>query len=47
MSPMFACETCEDDGWIDIPDPETGGVLGPAPCPNGCAPPPVDRDGEQ
>jgi hypothetical protein len=28
------CETCDGDGYVDIPDPETGGVLGPAPCPD-------------
>ena len=26
------CPHCEGDGYNDISDPETGGVLGPAPC---------------
>jgi hypothetical protein len=27
------CPVCEDDCYVDIPDEETGGVLGPGPCP--------------
>lgn len=27
------CERCEDDGWIEIMDEETGGVVGAMDCP--------------
>lgn len=27
-----ACRSCEGYGYNDIDDPETGGVIGPAPC---------------
>lgn len=33
-TPAGTCPVCEGDGYVDVPDPETGGVLGPAPCPN-------------
>lgn len=26
------CRRCEGDGYLDIVDPETGGVIGPRPC---------------
>lgn len=29
----MTCPICDDDGWVDIPDEETGGVLGPMECP--------------
>lgn len=31
---LLICEDCQDDGYIDVVDPNTGGVLGPSPCPN-------------
>lgn len=27
------CPVCDDDGWVDINDPEAGGVLGARECP--------------
>lgn len=33
MSEYTHCELCDDDGWIDIPDEETGGVVGARECP--------------
>lgn len=35
----YKCETCEDDGYIEVMDPEHyGAVIGIAPCPRGCEP---------
>lgn len=28
------CQRCDGDGYLDIVDPDTGGVLGPRPCPD-------------
>lgn len=35
------CETCGNDGYVDIVD-DWGGVIGPAPCPT-CADANLDR----
>lgn len=32
-TPSMHCETCDDDGYVDIVD-DWGRVVGPAPCPN-------------
>lgn len=29
----MTCPICDDDGWVEIPDEETGGVLGGRECP--------------
>lgn len=29
----MTCPICNDDGWVDIPDEETGGVSGSMECP--------------
>lgn len=33
MSATVECQECGGDGYLDIPDPETGGVMGPRCCP--------------
>ncbi len=50
MAAGVQCETCDDDGYIDLIDEETGGVIGPAPCPRGCDLPPglaVREEGDE
>lgn len=36
---QWECDECEDDGYIEVIDPEHyGAVIGIAPCPFGCRP---------